>query len=79
MNQDQINDMYKQPTAVDWLFNQIPLEWTMKKAAYDAYKQAKSIEKEQMLQFGSKVTDRWGLTKVEEHYIEHEYNKYYLP
>ena len=48
MNQDQINDMYKQPTAVDWLFNQIPLEWTMKKAAYDAYKQAKSIEKEQI-------------------------------
>jgi hypothetical protein len=37
----------KQQTAVDWLFEQIPHEWTSTKYAFDAYKQAKEMEKEQ--------------------------------
>jgi hypothetical protein len=36
-----------QQTAVDWLFEQIPVEWTSTKYAFDAYKQAKEMEKEQ--------------------------------
>jgi hypothetical protein len=35
-------------TAVDWLFDQIPHEWTSTKYAYDAYQQAKEMEKEQI-------------------------------
>jgi len=36
-----------QKTAVDWLFEQIPAEWTSTKYAFDAYQQAKQMEKEQ--------------------------------
>jgi hypothetical protein len=35
-------------TAVDWLFEQIPVEWTSTKYAFDAYKQAKEMEKDQI-------------------------------
>jgi hypothetical protein len=34
-------------------------------------------EKQEMLEFGSRVAERWGLTSVEPHYIEDEYNKVY--
>ena len=36
-----------QQTAVDWLFEQIPAEWSSSKSAFDAYQQAKQMEKEQ--------------------------------
>jgi hypothetical protein len=39
--------MSKQQTAVDWLFEQIPAEWSSSKSAFDAYQQAKEMEKEQ--------------------------------
>jgi hypothetical protein len=39
--------MSKQKTAVDWLFEQIPAEWTSSKSAFDAYQQAKQMEEEQ--------------------------------
>jgi hypothetical protein len=35
-------------TAVEWLFDQIPLEWTTKRSAFEAYKQALEKEKEQI-------------------------------
>lgn len=38
-----------QKTAVDWLFEQIPAEWSSSKSAFDAYQQAKQIEKEQIV------------------------------
>jgi hypothetical protein len=37
-----------QQTAVDWLFEQIPIEWTFSKWEYEAYQRAKQIEKEQI-------------------------------
>ena len=37
-----------QKTAVDWLFAQIPAEWSSSKSAFDAYQQAKEMEKEQI-------------------------------
>lgn len=76
-------------TAVEWLVNQLQegratffkLNDKEKKiitlSGEDVVQQAKEIEKQQMLEFGSKVTDRWGLTKVEPQYIEDEYNKHY--
>jgi hypothetical protein len=36
-----------QQTAVEWLFEQIPAEWSSSKSAFDAYQQAKEMEKEQ--------------------------------
>lgn len=35
-------------TAVDWLFEQIPAEWSSSKSAFEAYQQAKQMEKEQV-------------------------------
>ena len=37
-----------QQTAVDWLFEQIPVEWTSTKYGFDAYQQAKQIMEEQI-------------------------------
>jgi len=75
MNQEQVDNMYKQPTAVDWLFNQIPLEWTMKKAAYDAYRQAKVMEKEQIIAAWNDITTNFDGESDAELY----YNKTYQP
>ena len=36
-------------TAVDWLFEQIPAEWSTKKAAYEALQQAKLMEEKQLI------------------------------
>jgi hypothetical protein len=46
-----------QQTAVDWLFEQIPIEWTFSKWEYEAYQRAKQMEKEQIINaHGTKVT-----------------------
>jgi hypothetical protein len=37
-----------QQTAVDWLFEQIPVEWSSSKSAFDAYQQAKQMQFDQM-------------------------------
>ena len=39
----------KKQTAVEWLFDQIPLEWTIKRSAFDALQKAKAMEKEQII------------------------------
>jgi hypothetical protein len=39
----------KQQTAVDWLFEQIPAEWSSSKSAFDAYQQAKQMMEEQII------------------------------
>jgi hypothetical protein len=36
-----------QQTAVEWLFSQIPYEWSSSKSAFEALQQAKEMEKEQ--------------------------------
>ena len=41
----------KKQTSVEWLFDQIPLEWTIKRSAFDTLQQAKAIEKKQMINF----------------------------
>jgi hypothetical protein len=68
-------------TAVEWLveqmINQMELRIENTQIGIQLFEQAKEMEKEQMLEFGSKITDRWGLTRVEPQYIEDEYNKYY--
>jgi hypothetical protein len=38
----------KEQTAVEWLFEQIPFEWSSSKGAFEAFKQAKEMEQEQM-------------------------------
>jgi len=34
-------------TAVEWLFSQIPFEWSSSKSAFEALQQGKEMEKEQ--------------------------------
>ena len=36
-----------QQTAVEWLFSQIPFEWSSSKAAFEALQQAKEMDKQQ--------------------------------
>jgi hypothetical protein len=36
-----------QQTSVEWLFSQIPFEWSSSRAAFEALQQAKEMEKEQ--------------------------------
>ena len=36
-------------TAVEWLYNQIPLKWTIKGSANKIFKQAKEMEKQQII------------------------------
>jgi hypothetical protein len=36
-------------TAVEWLFSQIPFEWSSSVAAFEALQQAKQMEKEQII------------------------------
>ena len=62
-------------TAVEWLFDQIPLEWTIKRSAFDALQQAKAMEKEQ-------IEDAWmdGMEGIlhkiaAEKYYNETYNK----
>jgi hypothetical protein len=38
-----------QQTAVDWLFGQIPAEWSSSRSAFDAYQQANQMEKERAI------------------------------
>ena len=40
-----------QQTAVEWLFSQIPYEWSSSKAAFEALEQAKEMDKEQKKYF----------------------------
>lgn len=35
-------------TAVEWLFEQIPLDYKLTRSAFDAFQQAKAIEREQI-------------------------------
>jgi len=36
-----------QQTAVEWLFSQIPYEWSSSRAAFEALQQAKEMDKQQ--------------------------------
>jgi hypothetical protein len=36
-----------QQTSVEWLFSQIPFEWSSSRAAFEALQQAKEMEKQQ--------------------------------
>lgn len=65
-------------TAVEFLKEALSIHFTHEQEMQfiGLFNQVLEMEKEQMLEFGSKVTERWGLTKVEPHYIEDEYNKF---
>ena len=69
--------MSKQQTAVDWLFEQIPAEWSTSKSAFDAYQQAKQMGEEQ-------IKDAWlagvelGCKNDDPRSAEEYYNKNYV-
>jgi len=49
-----INFMKKQ-TAVEWLFEQLTLTWYDTNSSQDIFKQAKEMEKKQMIDFADNV------------------------
>lgn len=77
--------MEKKQTAVQWLEGQLNIWQTIAdedtNATLDVVRgwiaKLKEMEKEQMLEFGSKVTERWGMCKVEQNFIEDEFDKFY--
>lgn len=46
MELDAKDGLYERETAVEWLFSQIPFEWTSSREAYDAFKIAKQMEED---------------------------------
>lgn len=66
-------------TAVEWLENKLnEEEIIIYHGLFDMWiKQAKEMEKQEMLEFGSKVTERWGMCKVEPHFIKDEFDKFF--
>jgi hypothetical protein len=67
--------MTKQQPAVEWLFEQIPAEWSSSKSAFDAYQQAKQMEKERMTNFANEYADAvmLGCIKRAEQYLNETY------
>jgi hypothetical protein len=64
-----------QQTAVDWLFEQIPVEWTSTKYAFDALQQAKQMEKEQIR---LAILDGYAQGEIQyESDVDDHYNKRY--
>ena len=68
-------------TAVEWLQDQFRAFGTITdsndenthqliKSAIDMCERAKTIEREQIIEFGRKVADHWGMTEVPKEYIE---------
>jgi len=47
----EMNNNMKQKTAVDWLFEQMPFEWSSSRSAFEAQRIAKQTEKENLLKF----------------------------
>lgn len=64
-------------TAVEWLFNQIPFEWSSSKAALESLQIAKQMEKEQILEFTRNAVrkildeDRQNPFNLEQYYKEY--------
>jgi hypothetical protein len=48
----------KEQTAVDWLFEQIPIEWSSRISAFNAYQQAKAMERMQIIEADLNATKR---------------------
>jgi hypothetical protein len=56
-----------QQTAVEWLYEQIPFEWSSSRAAFEALQQAKAMEKEQITEAYCNGNDNIG---AEQYYNE---------
>jgi hypothetical protein len=71
------NELNKKQTAVDFIFSQLPDEYTTTRQGFEVYKQAKQMEKEQMCKFAYKCHNHYkvyGGFKIEE-YFEEKYGK----
>ena len=74
--------MSKQQTAVQWLYDQIPLEWTIKGSAKKIFEQSKAMERENASTFGIRVTSECcslknGKMEVDLHKFETLLNEMY--
>jgi hypothetical protein len=62
-------------TAVDWLFDQIPVEWSSSKSAFDAYQQAKQMEEKQIIDAWVDGTTNLIIESDGEQYYNETYGK----
>ena len=58
-------------TSIEWLFEQIPLEWTTKRSAFEALQQAKEMHKQEIID----AAERWKGTDFAERYYEETFKK----
>jgi hypothetical protein len=49
--------MENKQTAVDFIFSQLPDEYTTTRQGFEVYKQAKEMEKQQMIDFADNYVD----------------------
>ena len=83
MEADEKNGLYKQQTAVEWLWNVLADKGYFKKLPISEIKQAKQKEKEQIVDAhieGQRVFDKhdhtqWTTDQAEQYYIETYKNK----
>ena len=61
--------MSKKQTAVEWLFDQIPLDYKLTRSAFDEFRKAKAMEREQIID----AAERWKGTKFAEQYYNETY------
>jgi len=64
-----------QQTAVEWLFAQIPLEYSSSRASYEKLKQAMQMEKEQIMDAYINGEHQQGFEAESEQYYNEKYNK----
>ena len=69
------------PTAVEWLIEQMHIDMHKKALTHQerkqVYNQAEDMEKEQLIEFGMQIVEKYGMMKVDRNNIEQEYKKYY--
>ena len=75
MEADEKDGLYNpnnvaQQTAVEWLFDQIPLEWTIKGSAKKIFEQAKQMEKEQIVNAWIATDNQLQRIAAEQYYNE---------
>jgi hypothetical protein len=79
MNEDAKDGLYTQLTAIDWIYGKIVYEQTIKsytpKEWQEIYRQAKAMEKEQIINAVDYGCSDWGSCKDAEQYYKETYNK----
>ena len=67
----------KKQTAVEWLFSQMTSTWYDTNSSKDILKQAKEMEKQEMIEFAETVPIKTGVTQEGQSFVQFDVEKYY--